>query len=122
MANIAIVSKHFFDFFVSSYDPKTNDWLMKLSSIVTHQNNNEIEKKLWNALRLLGVATSIDYPDVKFTLLASALEALVMTGSDKDNIGYKLAERIAFLIAIPDQRLKSIIKDLVSSTKMKNKK
>ena len=69
---------------------------MKLSSVVTYQNNNELGKKLWNALRLLGIATSINYFDVKFTLLASALEALVMTKSDKDNISYKLAERIAF--------------------------
>jgi Apea-like HEPN len=106
-ANIVVMPKYFFESSASQYDRTTNDWSTKLNSIVTYQDSNEISEKLRNALRLLGVATSIDYPDVKFILLTSVLEALVMTKSYKGNISYKLAERIAFLIAQPEQRLKT---------------
>jgi hypothetical protein len=78
-----------------------------LNEILTnrlHKDQGILQKKLRNAIRLYGVATSARYREVRFILLCSALEALVLTRDDRDYLGWKLAERIAFLIAKPDDR------------------
>lgn len=51
-----------------------------------------------NALRIFGIQTSITNDQVKFVLLVTALESLLLTGSDRDYILWRLAEKTAFLL------------------------
>lgn len=59
----------------------------------------KLDERLHKAIRIYGIATSVRYLDVKFILLCSGLEALMLTPSDKDYLGWKLAERVSFLIS-----------------------
>jgi hypothetical protein len=69
------------------------------------QQNNEIYQKIAKAIRMYGTAVSIGKLDVKFVLLVFALESLL--GGDKDYVGWVLAERTAFLISSPAERLQT---------------
>lgn len=86
-----------------SYDQGNDTWMTKFNSVLT-EPRNQIAKKIANAIRIFGTAGTIRQLDVKFTLLVFALEALLLTGSDRDYLGWKLAERVAFLISEPESR------------------
>lgn len=93
---------------------RTNDSLMNQFNSVLKQPRNEIGKKIANAIRIYGTAVTIRQLEVKFSLLVFALESLLLTGSDRDYLGWKLAERVAFLLSEPNSRKETYrkIKDL----------
>lgn len=68
-----------------------------LTDIFTKKNPNEIERKIKKSLRIFGIQTSITNKQVRFVLLISSLESLLMTKGDKDYLGWKLAEKSAFI-------------------------
>jgi hypothetical protein len=82
------------------YNSENDLWIDKFNS--AKQHNDEIYQKIAKAIRMYGTAVSIGQLDVKFALLVFALEALL--GGDKDYLGWKLAERTAFLISSPTKR------------------
>jgi len=57
-----------------------------------------IEKKIGNAIKIFGIETSIMNQQVRFVLLVTCLEGLLMTGSNRDYLLWKLAEKTAFLL------------------------
>ncbi|MCJ7424381.1 HEPN domain-containing protein [Candidatus Bathyarchaeota archaeon] len=69
-----------------------------LTDIFTKSNPNEIEKKIRNALRIFGIQKSMSNDQVRFVLLITCLESLLMTASDRDYILWKLAEQAAFFL------------------------
>jgi hypothetical protein len=89
---------------ISVYQRGSDTWVKEMNALLTKKPTTEIERKLTNAHHILAVSTSVRYPEVRFILMCSALEALVLTDSDKDYLGWKLAERVAFLTANPAKR------------------
>jgi hypothetical protein len=69
-----------------------------LTDIFVKSNPNEIERKIRNAVRIFGIQTSVKNQQVRFVLLATCLESLLMTESDRDYILWKLAEKVAFIL------------------------
>jgi hypothetical protein len=68
-----------------------------MTDIFIKSNPNEIEKKIRNAVRIFGIQTSVTNDQVRFVLLVTCLESLLMTASDRDYILWKLAEKAAFV-------------------------
>jgi len=69
-----------------------------LTDIFTKSNPNEIERKIKNAIRIFGIQTSVTNDNVRFVLLITCLESLLMTESDRDYLLWKLAEKVAFIL------------------------
>jgi hypothetical protein len=69
-----------------------------LTEIITKLNPTTLEKKIGNMLKLYGIQTSVKNTSTKFVLLVTCLESLLLTGSDKDYLGWKVSEKTAFLI------------------------
>jgi len=83
----------------------------ELTEILIKRDPTVIEKKLRNALRIFGIQTSITNDQVRYVLLVTCLESLLLTGSDRDYILWKLAEKTALLIG----KNKRYINDYVKS-------
>jgi hypothetical protein len=82
-----------------------------LTGIFIKTNPNEIERKIKNAVRIYGIQTSVTNEQVRFVLLVTCLESLLMTGSDKDYILWRLAEKAAFVIGRNKLKINNMIKE-----------
>ena len=81
-----------------------------LTDIFVKSNPNEIERKIRNAVRIFGIQTSVKNQQVRFVLLVTCLESLLMTESDRDYILWKLAEKVAFILDGNKRELNDYIK------------
>lgn len=72
--------------------------IQKLTDIMTRSNPTQIEQRIRNALRIFGIQTTLANEQLRFVLLLTCLESLLLSGSDRDYIGWKLAEKTAFLL------------------------
>jgi hypothetical protein len=72
--------------------------ISKLTEILT-QPKSEIDRRIGHALVIFGIQTSVSDENVKFVLLATCLESLLIGKSDRDYLGLRLAEKSAFLFA-----------------------
>jgi hypothetical protein len=81
-----------------------------LTDIFVKSNPNEIERKIMNAVRIFGIQTSVKNRQVRFVLLVTCLESLLMTESDKDYLLWKLAEKVAFILDGDKRELNDYIK------------
>jgi hypothetical protein len=82
----------------ANYSKRDEERYAILTDIFTKTNPNEIEKKIRNAVRIFGIQTSVINVQVRFVLLITCLESLLMTGSDKDYLRWKLAEKSALIL------------------------
>jgi len=92
--------------YVKGFDKKISE----LTEILTKSKPTTIERKIKNALRIFGIQTSITNDQVRFVLLVTCLESLLLTESDKDYILWKLAEKIAFLLGNNKREINDYIK------------
>lgn len=74
-----------------------------LTDIFQKEPKNDLEERIVKAITMSGIATEIPYYAVKLLMLCSGLETLLL--SERGNIGYKLAERFAFLIKAGKKRI-----------------
>jgi len=81
-----------------------------LTDIFIKSNPNEIEKKIRNAIRIFGIQTSVANDQVRFVLLVTCLESLLMTVSDRDYILWKLAEKTAFVLGKNKKEINEYVK------------
>ena len=81
-----------------------------LTDIFVKSNPNEIERKIRNAVRIFGIQTSVKNQQVRFVLLVTCLESLLMTESDKDYLLWKLAEKVTFILDGNKKELNDYIK------------
>lgn len=81
----------------ANFDKFLEEHIPILTDIFIKSNPNEIEKKIRNAVRIFGIQTSVTNDQVRFVLLVTCLESLLMTASDRDYILWKLAEKAAFV-------------------------
>jgi hypothetical protein len=82
----------------STYTSRFDNTIGKLTNILTKQDPNDIENRLRNAIILFGIETEAARPEVRYTLLTTALEGLLLTEGDRDYLRLKLAEKISFLL------------------------
>jgi hypothetical protein len=68
-----------------------------LTDIFVKSNPNEIEEKIRKTLRIFGIQTSVKNQQVRFVLLVTCLESLLMTKFDRDYILWRLAEKVALI-------------------------
>jgi hypothetical protein len=83
---------------ICEYDLKFEGEISKLTEILTNPKC-EIDRRIGNALVIFEIQASISDQNVKFVLLATCLESLLMGKSDRDYLGSRLAEKSAFLCA-----------------------
>lgn len=81
-----------------------------LTGIFVKSNPNEIERKIRNTVRIFGIQTSVKNQQVRFVLLVTCLESLLMTESDRDYLLWKLAEKVAFILDGNKRKLSDYIK------------
>ena len=82
--------------FICEYNLEFEKEISKLTEILTNPKS-EIERRIKNALTIFEIQTSISDRSVKFVLLATCLESLLMGKSDRDYLGSRLSEKSAFL-------------------------
>lgn len=70
-----------------------------LTAIFVNSNPNEIELKIRNALRIYRLQQPVADDQVRFLLLVTCLESLLMTKSDRDYILWRLAEKVTFILS-----------------------
>lgn len=73
--------------------------LNRLSIIIQKTNPNELEKRIIRATRLFGASKSSYKLEIRFLVLVSACESLLLSEKEKDYIAWKLSEKTAFLIS-----------------------
>ena len=87
-----------------------------LTNIFVNPNPNEIELKIRNALRIYRLQQPVADDPIKFLLLVTCFESLLMTKSDRDYILWRLAEKVTFILAetikdVSMQEINSFIKE-----------
>jgi hypothetical protein len=101
------------DYEAGDYEAEIGVWLGDMSVIIAEEWPESASKlgiKLKNAFRIWALAVCENNNEVRLILLCSALEAMLLIESDRDAIASKLAERTAFLIAKPKDRLENYYK------------
>lgn len=93
--------------YIGKYQSKLDKKISELTDIIIEPEPTTIERKIKNALRIFGIQKSITNEQVRFVLLVTCLESLLLTKSDRDYLGWRLAEKTAFLLG----RNKKIVSD-----------
>lgn len=78
--------------------PFFDDRIRKLSKIVKKQNRDDLEQRLVNAIEICGLIEYETPVRVRFLLKMICLEAILLGKDDKDYLGWKLSEKISFLL------------------------
>ena len=71
----------------------------KVKQIFTKQKTTELERKLILSSKMYWLAIQSNSPEITFISLISALESLLLGVSDRDYIGLKISEKVAFLMS-----------------------
>jgi hypothetical protein len=91
---------------IEEYKIHTADWFGDISMIACEEwqeSAKHLGRKLKTGLHLHALAICQENKEIRLMLLCSALEAMLLTDSDKDLISSKLAERVAFLLPYNDR-------------------
>jgi len=83
--------------YIGKYQPKFHKRISELTDIIIEPKPTTIERKIKNSLRIFGIQKSITNEQVRFVLLVTCLESLLLTESDRGCMGWRLAEKTAFL-------------------------
>jgi len=90
--------------FSAGYDPRLHADFVEFTRIFTGTKLTNLEERIKNTIIAFGISTSVRYKPVRLSILCSSLEALVLDKSDRDYLGWKLAERVTFLIKMKKKR------------------
>jgi hypothetical protein len=84
--------------FVSYIRKYHENALNKLSDISCKPNPSKLEQKILRGIELYGISNLTTNKDIRFIMLISALETLLLSQDDKDYLGLKLAEKTSYLL------------------------
>lgn len=70
-----------------------------INSIISKANPTELENRILNAIDAFGMIDESTPLHVRFMLCIIGLEGLLLSKGDRDYLGWKLAEKITFLLA-----------------------
>jgi len=96
--------------YIGKYQSKFDKRISELTEIMTKPKPTTIESKIKKSLRIFGIQTSLTNEQVRFVLLVTCLESLLLTQSDRDYILWKLAEKTAFLIGKNMKKVNDYVK------------
>jgi len=82
----------------SKYKKEIFGKYMDILSKMTQKNPNKLEKKILQAIRIFWLSRLSHKIEIRFLMLISAFESLLLTKNDRDYLGKKLSEKVAFLI------------------------
>lgn len=97
----------------ASYAAILDNNYTELTEILTKARPSELETRLRNSIRLFALAIEAIRPEIRYTLLTTALESMLLIKGNY--LRFKLAEKVAFLLGKDkEQRLKLFqnVKDL----------
>lgn len=91
---------HQYDSIISIERDQVRDKIiLDISKIVTNdENRNELEERIFSVIDIFGLIQMSTPLKIRFMLCIMSLEALLLSGDDKDYLGWKLAEKLAFLL------------------------
>lgn len=75
------------------------DSILQVNKIVNSKNNNEIESRILTAIDILGLINENTSAEIIILFCIISLEKLLMDKEDKETLGWKLSERVSFLIS-----------------------
>ncbi len=81
-----------------------------ISDIFNKKNPCDIEKRVKRAIRIYGTQETVTNSQVRYILLMTCLESLLMSDSDKDYILWRLAEKTAFVLGGDMHKINTDIK------------
>jgi hypothetical protein len=81
---------------ICEYKSEHEKEISKLTEILKNPKS-EIDRRIKSALTTFEIQTSVPDQNVKFVLLVTCLESLLMGKSDRDYLGARLSEKSAFL-------------------------
>ena len=84
--------------------------LEKLSNISQKNIPTDLEKKILQAIQIFWLSRLSYKIEIRFLMIVSALESLLLTEKDRDYIGLKLSEKTAFLIENEPKRRYELFK------------
>lgn len=96
--------------YIGKYQSRFDKKNSELTDIITKPKPTTIERKIKNSLRIFGIQTSITNEQVRFVLLVTCLESLLLTQFDRDYLGWRLAEKTAFLLRKNRKKVNDYIK------------
>ena len=70
----------------------------RLSSISQKRKPTRLEKKVMQAIQVFWLSRLSSRLEIRFVVLVSAFESLLLTQNDRDYLGLKLAEKTSFLL------------------------
>ncbi len=94
----------------ASYHPANNQNVEKVKKVFAKQKNSELERKLILSSKMYWLALQSYSPEITFISLISALESLLLGEGDRDYIGLKIAEKVAFLLSDEQEQRLQIFK------------
>jgi len=74
------------------------EYLEILSDISLDNKPNRLRQKVLQAIQVFGLSRLSRKPEIRFLLLISSFESLLLTKNDRDYLGKKLSEKTAFLL------------------------
>lgn len=74
-----------------------NDKITIYTELFYKENKSTIENTIINALKIFSLHVNATSVDIEFNLVMFALEGLLLTENDKDYLGKRLSEKVAFL-------------------------
>jgi 6-pyruvoyl-tetrahydropterin synthase len=95
----------------ANYDKLFGKSIKIISKIFSKEEPNDIEKRVKNVVRIFGTQTSITDRQVRFLLLMSCLEGLLMSQYDRDYVLWRLAEKTAFFLGGDRRQTNDYIKN-----------
>jgi hypothetical protein len=69
-----------------------------ITNMRINKHTSEIEKGVLNAIDIFGLSDSATALEIRFLVCVTALEGLLLSKDDKDYLGWKLSEKVAFLV------------------------
>jgi transcriptional regulator CtsR len=71
----------------------------EITKMGINKHTSELEKRVLNAIDIFGLSDDATALEIRFLLCVIALEGLLLSEGDKDYLGWKLSEKVAFLVA-----------------------
>jgi len=94
------------------FHPARNQTVEEAKKILAKQKNTELERKLILSSKMYWLALQSYSPEITFISLISALESLLLGVSDRDYIGLKISEKVAFLMSDEQKERLEIYKSM----------
>lgn len=83
-----------------------------MKNVLAKPKSTEIERKLLLSSKMYWLALQSASPEITFISLMSALESLLLGEGDRDYIGLKISEKVAFLLSEEQEKRLQIFKTM----------